>query len=62
MITIQFTKEEINNLSILIGGTTIKASEALTVALLQQKLANSILGAEAKVEETVAPIEEKTDI
>ena len=51
MINIELTKEDINNLLIIIGNTAIKGSEAQAIVNLQMKL-NSALHGFAPVEET----------
>ncbi len=43
-----FTQEELKNLSILINKATITGAEAITVALLQQKIAQLIKPVEPK--------------
>ena len=50
MITIEFTKEEISNILVLIAKAPITGNEALVVAQLQLKLSGSLPKPEAPVE------------
>ena len=55
MITIEFTKEEIGNILVLIAKAPITGNEALVVAQLQLKLSGSLPKTEATVEPETVP-------
>lgn len=55
-INLQLTKQDINNIMVLINKAEIKGSEAMAVAILQDKLSNAV---KSSVEHQNAPGAEK---
>jgi len=55
-INVQLTKQDINNIMVLINKAEIKGSEAMAVAILQDKLSNAV---KSSVEPKIEPGEEK---
>lgn len=55
-INVQLTKQDINNILVLINKAEIKGGEAMAVAILQDKLSNAV---KSSVEPQNAPGEEK---
>lgn len=57
-INLQLTKQDINNILVLIAKAEIKGSEAMAVAILQDKLSSAI---KPSIEPQNAPQEEKKE-
>lgn len=55
-INVQLTKQDINNIMVLINKAEIKGVEAMAVAILQDKLSNAV---KSSVETQNAPEQEK---
>lgn len=55
-IKVELTKQDINNIMVLINKAEIKGSEAMAVAILQDKLSNAV---KSSVEPKIEPGEEK---
>ena len=55
-INVQLTNQDINNIMVLINKAEIKGSEAMAVAILQDKLSNAV---KSSVEPKIDPQQEK---